>query len=155
MSKANRNDAAFLADSAAARWSEVLGRSFCPNPINIDAVLADLNPLCRGAQGTVVFAPDDLQQASPPFPPAARPAIGVLLADHDGPISGDRTKDLAARYAALAIEKECEVIILSHQHNAGFERFGFRVERVAGADADARAACVAQLRQFWDLEIIL
>ncbi|MGO4908180.1 hypothetical protein ACEN2J_07580 [Pseudorhodobacter sp. W20_MBD10_FR17] len=155
MSNANRNDAAFLADSAAARWSEVLGRCFCPSPINIDAVLASLNPLCFGIPGAVVFACNDHQQAIPPLPPIARPAIGVLLADHDGPIAGDKAKNLAARYAALAIEKECEVIILSHQHNAGFERFGFRVERVAGADADARAACIAQLKQFWDLEIII
>lgn len=155
MSRSNRTDAAFLADATSARWSDVLVRAFCPSPINIDAVLAALNPLCLHNTGDVVFTCDDPNRVMPQSAPAARPAIGVLLADVDGPVARDKARDLAARYAALAVEKECEVIILSHQHNSGFERFGFRVERVAGADAAARSICVAQLRQFWDLEIII
>lgn len=155
MSRTNRSDEAFLADKASARWSEVLGRAFCPAPINIDPFLAELNPLAMQAQGAVLFPCKNSEGAAPRFAPFARPAIGVLLADADAPIDAGKVQDVAARYAALAVEKECEVIILSHQNNSGFERFGFRVERVAGADAAANAACIGQLRQFWELEIIL
>ena len=155
MSRTSRTDEAFLADRASARWSEILGRAFCPAPINIDPFLADLNPLCPQGTGTVLFSCTDPHKAAPRFPPFARPAIGVLLADVDAPVAPEKVRDVAARYAALAVEKECEVIILSHQNNSGFERFGFRVERVAGADATANAVCIAQLRQFWELEIIL
>jgi len=151
MNQPHRTDESFLADQAAQDWSNVLIRSATACPTNIDALLAGK----PRKPGKVVFA-------APPAPPRARelaeadrPAIGVLLDDAAERMPDADAASLAARYAALAIEKECDIIILSHQANAGFERFGFRVERVAGQTATAREACIDGLRRFWGIEVMI
>jgi hypothetical protein len=65
------------------------------------------------------------------------------------------TPDHAVRLGSMALERDVEVVILSEVDLSGFERFGFRVERVAGGTAAARAACTDQIRRFWKLDLIL
>jgi hypothetical protein len=63
--------------------------------------------------------------------------------------------DRAMRLAAFAAERDVEVVILADADRSGFERFGFRVERVAGETPEARAACEDQIRRFWNLDLVL
>ena len=151
----HRTDESFLADQAAQAWSERLVRTSTSCPANIDSLLAPANPLAAHAPGNAIFPPLDALPAQRALGPDERPAIGVFLDDAAERLPDAHTSLMATRYASLAIEKECEVIILSHQSNAGFERFGFRVERIAGETAAQRDGCVAQIRQFWGLEIMI
>lgn len=61
----------------------------------------------------------------------------------------------AARLAAAAMERGVVPVILSTLDISGFERFGFRVERIAGMTEAERAACEAQIARFWQLAIII
>ena len=56
----------------------------------------------------------------------------------------------AMRLAALALERDVEIIILSEDGLAGFERFGFRVERVPASGQ--RDDWTQQVRRFWGLD---
>jgi hypothetical protein len=150
-----RTDDSFLADAAAQNWSTILIRSSTACPYNIDDLLVGANPLAQKTLGALVFAELDAMPVARAITADDRPAIGVMLDDACDRISDDQTSVLATRYAALAIEKECEVIIFSHQDNAGFERFGFRVERIAGQTELQRGACVEQLRRFWGIDILI
>ncbi|WP_108813740.1 hypothetical protein [Loktanella sp. Alg231-35] len=155
MITSHRTDESFLADKSAQAWSERLMRTSTSCPANIDILLAPANPLAAHKAGKAIFPQLDAQQLQRTLGPDARPAIGVLLDDAEARLDDASTSLMATRYASLAIEKECEVIILSHQSNAGFERFGFRVERIAGKTAAEQNDCIAQIRQFWGLEIMI
>ncbi len=63
--------------------------------------------------------------------------------------------DRAARLAAFALERDVEVVILTDCDLSGFERFGFRTERVAGETEAERAACEDQIRRFWNIDLML
>ncbi len=69
----------------------------------------------------------------------------------EGPDAAER----AMRLAALALERDVEIVILSEDGQAGLERFGFRVERVPGPDAGAHGVWMEQVRRFWGLDQIL
>ncbi len=58
----------------------------------------------------------------------------------------------ALRLAALALERDVEVIILSQDGRAGLERFGFRVELIPDAAADPQGDWTEQIRRFWGLD---
>lgn len=149
-----RTDETFLADRTAQEWANRLIRTSAVAPSDIDAVLASAS-LQADRRGKVVFPDaDDLPVIKAPAT-QARPVIGVLLDDANKRTADGEASALAARYAALAVEKECEVVIFSHQHNAGFERFGFRVERIAGKTKGQRAACIAQLKRFWGIDVLI
>jgi hypothetical protein len=59
------------------------------------------------------------------------------------------------RVAAFAIERNVEIVVLSETDYSGFERFGFRIERISGHCAETRAACEDQIRRFWNLDLVL
>ena len=63
--------------------------------------------------------------------------------------------DRAMRLAAMALERDVEVIVLAGSNLIGLERFGFRTERIAGDTETARAACEDQVRRFWNLDLVL
>ena len=63
--------------------------------------------------------------------------------------------DVAVRLASLAIERDVHVVVLADVETTGLERFGFRVERIAGDTDAARAACLDQLRRFWNIDLLL
>ena len=58
------------------------------------------------------------------------------------------------RLAAVALERGVTPIILSALDMSGFERFGFRVERLPAQPAE-RATAEAELARVWDLSIII
>lgn len=150
-----RTDESFLADKATQDWAVIMTRASTVAPVNIDSLLCGWNYLARHGSGDVIF-PQDAFCVGHALPNAsARPVIAVLLPDKDDRLPAEEVHVLATRYAALAIEKECDVVILTHQHNAGFERFGFRVERLAGTTQAEQDACIAQLRLFWGFEIVV
>jgi len=155
MMTARRTDESFLADAATQVWTERLARAGTASPVDIDDLLVDANPMATHRIGAAVFARTGSVVLPRDDPAGGRPAIGVLLNDAQERIEDGQTPLLATRYAALAVEKECDVIILSHQNNSGFERFGFRVERLSGATEEERADCLDQLRRFWGLELII
>ena len=150
-----RTDATFLADKSAQNWADIMTRASTVAPQNIDDLLCSQNALAQHGDGAVIFPDGAFYSGAEPVTAVRRPAIAVLLPDQNNRTPAAEAHVLATRYAALAIEKECEIVILTHQHNAGFERFGFRVERIAGATPEARESCLNQLRAFWGFEIVI
>lgn len=151
----HRSDETFLADGAAQEWSNILIRTSAVAPHDIDDLLACHALAPDAKRGAVVFPDPAMLPSLKTVEDETRPVIGVILDDAITRTAAHDVTAMAARYAALAVEKDCEVVIFSHQNNAGFERFGFRVERIAGETEDQRAACVAQLRRFWHVEVLI
>jgi hypothetical protein len=63
--------------------------------------------------------------------------------------------DQAMRLVAFALEKDVEIVVLSHVDRSGFEQFGFRIERIGGETPAAREACEDQIRRFWNIDTVL
>jgi hypothetical protein len=63
--------------------------------------------------------------------------------------------DRALRVAAFAIERDVQIVVLSEADYSGFERFGFRIERISGDSGEKREACEDQVRRFWNLDLVL
>jgi hypothetical protein len=116
----------------------------------LDDVVSAADPRCDPI-GRDLFFPE-----MPPVLPDARMArpdvvaIGIRI----DTVRGDLPR-LALQLAALALEKECQIVVLTTLPYSGLERFGFRTERIAGATEDERAACEAQIRAFWNIELVI
>ncbi len=133
---------------ASERWSEVISRLTARAPEALDDLTAGAEAPAAGRD----FFPA-VEAVLMPQPALARPGavcIGVRVTE---PVAD--LVDRALRLAAFALEKDVEVIVLSHIDEPGFERFGFRVERISGEDAAARAACEEQVRRFWNIDLVL
>ena len=76
--------------------------------------------------------------------------IGFRVTEKPGNIA-----DIAMRLTALAMEKEVEIIIFNHVDYSGFERFGFRCEKISGRTRAEIAACEYQLKCFWNIDLVL
>ncbi len=128
----------------AETWSAVLSRLTPNSPVDLDDLLFD------EAQGSSV-----LESFGNAKSPAlwARPenwaCIGVRVLARP-----ENLAEAARRLATLAVERKVTPIILSPLPSTGFERFGFRVERIPEIPGDARDACEAELQNFWDLPMI-
>ena len=75
--------------------------------------------------------------------------VGFRVARSDRP-----AVDRAVRFAAMALERDVEVVVLAEEDVCGLERFGFRIERIAG-EGECRRSCVDQLQRFWALDLLL
>lgn len=134
-----------------ADWLAVLTRIGPDDPIDLDRVLPhDATPPVPEPTGLV--APTD------PPPPSARiwhrrPPDGGSLGVRIGRPLPDPGA-AALRLAAVALERGITPVILSSLDMSGFERFGFRVERLP-AEPGARAAAEAELARFWDMSILI
>lgn len=62
---------------------------------------------------------------------------------------------LAARLAAVALERKVHTVFLSYVPDCGMQRFGFRVEQLNGLTEDAQQHLEAQLVRFWKLAMVL
>lgn len=133
----------------SAEWNDILGRIVQQRLTNLDGLIAAGSvDLSRGA----ILAPVT----------GAPPSAALWQRALDGPshIGIRMAKPLEApdkaaiRLAAMAIERGVVPIILSRVDVSGFERFGFRVERLPENEADA-AAAEEDLRKFWDLAIVI
>jgi hypothetical protein len=63
--------------------------------------------------------------------------------------------DRAMRLATLAAEEDLEVIVLALTDVTGLEHFGFRIERIADVEREARELCEEQVMRFWSIDLVL
>lgn len=66
----------------------------------------------------------------------------------------DDAAERAMRLAAMAIERDVEVIVLAEDDLSGLERFGFRVERIPPRAIATHDDWFDQLRRFWGLDLV-
>ena len=132
------------------RWLEVVDAISPQSPDPLDDLIARFEP-CAPREGRLLFP----LAAAVPVPP-------YEIKDEETVAFGARiTEDtpdhinLAMTLAQMALEKGAEAIILSHVDDPVLDRFGFRVERVAGETEEARAAAEAQLIRFWNIVFVI
>ena len=117
----------------------------------------DLDPLIGGhiagapEAGHLLF-PAEAADTAPPFSFEAEST--VTFAARITEATPNRL-ELAMNLAQMALEKGAEAIILSHVDDPMLDRFGFRVERIAGETEEERAACEAQVIHFWNIVFVI
>jgi hypothetical protein len=118
---------------------------------DLDALLLPYDPR-RTEHGEDVFP---LPEAVLMPETALKRADAVCVGLFARPGEASDVVDRAMRLAAFATERDVDVVVLSETDRSGFERFGFRVERIAGTTPAERAACEDQVRRFWNLDLVL
>jgi hypothetical protein len=141
----NHNVPANGADRAAS-----LLRLTQQEPVDIDGILAPFdarrNPVGQD------LAPGGGSGAVPPCP-FSRPDEVVMATRVTTPPANPT--DVAFRLMGLSVEQDVEVVVFSDLDYSGLERFGFRTERIAGTTPAEKEACIAQLRSFWGIELMI
>lgn len=120
------------------------------NPVSLDAELASFDPI-SARPGKALF-PGTLGReiSGKLFAPMTSICFGVRVTAEVTDIAG-----LAMKIARMAYERDAVAIILSHVERSGLERFGFRVERVAGESERERAECEQELTRFWNMVVVI
>ncbi len=151
---AQRTDDTFSADENAARWMATIVRTTSAEPLGLDSLLEQHDALAGPSAGRPVFAPCNAAKGRRRDDDGLRPSVGWLATSDrlDSPASLCAT---VVQLASLAVERDCEVIVISDQDVSGFERFGFRTERLAGDTESERETCLSQIREFWQCDVIL
>jgi hypothetical protein len=131
------------------KWLAVLARLTPHRPVDLDALVFDAPPA----------------QPSPPPPFAPRPAPSPrlwALADPDVAYVGVRVTEapadplpIALRLASAAVERGAIPVIFSAVAASGFERWGFRVERLSGRTAAERQVEEDELCAFWNIAVVI
>lgn len=132
----------------ARDYARIMARISPHEAEDLDDLLAPEVPRAE-RRGSIVFPQ---MEAEPPLRVPFRRADAVCVGFHVAPDAG-RSVERAVRFAAMALERDVEVIVLADEDVCGLERFGFRVERLAGDGG--RGACLDQLRRFWALDLVL
>lgn len=130
------------------RWSAIINRIVAAGPEALDPLVTEGKAAPRGRD--LFPRIDAVLMPGAPMARTDAVAVGVRVSE---PLPD--LVDRALRLAAFALEKDVEIVVLSHIDESGFERFGFRVERVAGDTPEARAACEDQIRRFWNIDLVL
>lgn len=133
-----------------ANWQALCARIVPQDADDLDDLVAPYDPAVA-ATGRDVFP--DLTAATAPdvaFKRADLVCIGVRVSAR-----APDTADRAARIAAFAAERDVEVVVLAETDVTGFERFGFRTERLVGDTQTERSQCEAQIRRFWNIDLVL
>ena len=138
-----------------APWLAVLSRISAAKPLDLDAAVFEQKTGAAGAAKNIKAA----GRASAVRPPSVK----LWDAEQSGnSYLGVRVDELlsdcthaAVRLAAAALERGIIPIILTTLPDSGFERFGFRVERIMGATASERAVCEEELKRFWNMAIVI
>lgn len=134
----------------AQRWAAVMSRITPVGADDLDDLMAAYDRP-RGRPGAELFP----QVSAAAAPHAALKRADTVCVGIRVPTALADPADHALRLVAFAAERNVEVIILAEGDVTGLERFGFRVERVAGADPEARSQCEAQICRFWNIDLIL
>lgn len=126
---------------------DILRRLHDAAPVDLDTLLAGTGTPAGG-----VLPTDPALPLSPALweRPDGWACLGIRVTTPP-----DDVTTLARRLAATAAERGIVPVILSSLDQSGFERFGFRVERLSGASAAERAAEEAELQGFWNFALIL
>lgn len=135
-------------------WSALMSRIVPRDASDLDALTAGLDARCAAVPGRDAFP--DLPTAAHPQGAFKRPdtvCVGVRVREPlaDAADAADR----AMRLASLAEEQDLEVVVLAHVDVTGLERFGFRIERIAGDTPEAQAQCERQVVAFWSIDLVL
>ena len=133
------------------QWTSILPRIGPHDADDLDPLLSPHDPR-RGTPGRDLFP---LPEAVLMPEAALRRTDAVCVGLRAGTADPSEVVDRAMRLAAFAAERDVQVVVLSETDRSGFERFGFRVERIAGETPEQRAACEAQVRRFWNLDLDL
>ncbi|PZQ52211.1 MAG: hypothetical protein DI556_00660 [Rhodovulum sulfidophilum] len=134
----------------ATRWTAILSRIDPRDAADIDDLAAEFEPRAE-TPGRDIFP--DCEACLMPraaFKREEAVAIGLRVAAEPADAA-----DRAMRVTAFALERDVEVVVLSDCDRSGFERFGFRVERVTGDTEARRADCEEQIRRFWSIDLLL
>lgn len=135
------------------RWQLVLSRITSQQPIDLETVITGAEKPAPKPAG------DFLAAIAPARAPSSRlwnrnendfSYLGVRLT---APLA-DSTQ-AAIRLASAALERGITPIILTTLDNCGFERFGFRVERIIGNTDAERASYEEELKRFWNMAIVV
>lgn len=133
------------------RWFDVIARMTPDEPLDLDAVV--FGRVARADPGEV--AP---RGRSETLAPSARLWERDTALSHIG-VRVTRAHpdalDLAFRLASAAAERGVVPVILSPLERTGFERFGFRVERLPADPPEEAARAEQDLMRFWDMPIVI
>jgi hypothetical protein len=132
------------------RWNALLARIVPDDADDVDGLTSALDPRHTPTGRDIM---PEIEAASMPTTPLKRRDAVCIGLRVTAPLAD--AADRAMRLAAFAAERDVEVVVLAHADHAGLERFGFRVERVAGATAAERARCEAQIRRLWNIDLVL
>ncbi|WP_298918348.1 hypothetical protein [uncultured Roseobacter sp.] len=127
------------------------------------ALLTNLSPQAPLALDPLIFDPTDRAEPAangdPGFPASYK--LWSLLEERHSCI-GIRLREqlanphvVAARLAAMAVERQIIPIFLTYISTSEFQRFGFRIEHVAGCNDIQREASEEQIWRFWNLAMVI
>jgi hypothetical protein len=132
------------------QWNAILSRIAPQDADDIDELLAPFDEHQVAAGHDIFPLPEAVLMPQTAFKRADAICVGVRIA-----VADETASDRALRLAAFAIERDVQIVVLSEADRSGLERFGFRIDRVAGESPEARAACEDQIRRFWNLDLVL
>jgi len=135
-------------------WLEILARISPNQPVDLDPILTPNDTGAAGSGNDVLTYGAGLTENTPSTMlwhegDGENAYIGVKVTEQV-----KNVHVLAVKLAAAAAERHVIPIILSSCADSGFERFGFRVERLSG-DAATQNLMQAQLCSFWDMAIVI
>lgn len=136
-------------------WSDVMSRVTWNKPVDLDAVVFEPEPETTRKKRKSKMRDRKTSYVSPSHvlwqsDENARSYIGVRVNEALPDCS-----QAASRMAAAALERGVTPIVLTTLADSGFERFGFRVERLAGETDTERAQCEDELKVFWNMAIVI
>ncbi|MFV2001697.1 MAG: hypothetical protein ACC619_01805 [Paracoccaceae bacterium] len=136
-------------------WLAVLSRISADAPVDLDHEVFSSDP--KDGQKAICFS--SLRDGKAPNPPSAklwdsRSPVRSYLGVRVDTVPSDITP-AAIRLAAAALERNIIPVILTTLADSGFERFGFRVERIMGETKVERAAFEEELKRFWGMAIVI
>jgi hypothetical protein len=132
------------------RWNALLARIVPEEADDLDELTGAFDPRYAPTGRDVLPALEAALMPTTPLKRRDAVCIGLRAA---GPLPD--AADRAVRLAAFAVERDVEVVVLAEAEHVGLERFGFRVERICGATPAQRAACEAQIRRLWNIDLVL
>jgi len=134
-------------------WLDVIARISATEPVDLDASVlwagakTEDAPTFRQARQNTNITPSawlwDTKEPEQSY-------IGIRVDERPADCSRP-----ALRLAVAALERGVVPIIITTLAYSGFERFGFRVERIMGDNAVERQRLRDEIRQFWNIALVI
>jgi len=136
-------------------WNSVITLVTADKPADLDRDIMDFStdPASKTAGAKTLTCEENREIRSGVLWPLKNPNSAFLGVRVTRPLDDRHLK--AILLASLAIEKEVTPIILTTLGESGFEKFGFRVERLAGETRAEVLASEQNLKVFWDLVTVI